>query len=436
MTIRCMHVLVAAAVAAGVPVVAQQPPGVRPVGPITRVSTEPLTSVATAVALSDGRVYVNDVVSRRVLLFDSTLATAKIVADSTAVTSKAYGARPGALFAYRADTAILTDPASASMPVLAPAGTIARVMAAPNMGGPIGLNLGNPFYPPGFDAKGRLVTMLPTAVRFPDAVPGKASSQETTIDSSFVVRMNLEARTLDTIASFKTVRISQVISRDEDGRLTSMKVTPDILPVIDDWTVCADGSVAVVRGRDYHVDWLGVDGRWHSTPKMSFDWQHLDDTQKTTLIDSALTAIKARRDSIDAAIAAARAAGTLPGGAPGVIAAGGVAGGRGRGGGGDGAASAPPTLIDGRPAVGDLPDYRPAFTRGSTRADADGNLWIRTTAIVKGQPVYDIVNSLGQITDRVLLPPFRTIAGFGPGVVYMAVKDAAGVVHLERARVK
>ena len=31
---------------------------------------------------------------------------------------------------------------------------------------------------------------------------------------------------------------------------------------------------------------------------------------------------------------------------------------------------------------------------------------------------------------------FRTIAGFGPGVVYMAVKDGAGVVHLERARVK
>ena len=93
-------------------------------------------------------------------------------------------------------------------------------------------------------------------------------------------------------------------------------------------------------------------------------------------------------------------------------------------------------MIDGRPELGDIPDYRPPFLRGSVSADADGNLWIRTTIFVKGQPVYDIVNRRGEVTDRVQLPAFRTIAGFGPGVVYMAVKDAAGMVHLERARVK
>jgi hypothetical protein len=50
--------------------------------------------------------------------------------------------------------------------------------------------------------------------------------------------------------------------------------------------------------------------------------------------------------------------------------------------------------------------------------------------------VYDVVNRKGELVDRVQLPSFRTIAGFGPGVVYMAVKDEAGIVHLERARVK
>ena len=93
-------------------------------------------------------------------------------------------------------------------------------------------------------------------------------------------------------------------------------------------------------------------------------------------------------------------------------------------------------MLDGRPTLGDIPDYRPPFTRASVRADADGNLWIRTTKMVKGQPVYDVVNRRGELTDRIQLPPFRTIAGFGPGVIYMAVKDAAGVVHLERARIK
>jgi hypothetical protein len=56
--------------------------------------------------------------------------------------------------------------------------------------------------------------------------------------------------------------------------------------------------------------------------------------------------------------------------------------------------------------------------------------------MVSGQPVYDIVNRRGELSDRVQLPPFRTIAGFAPGFVYMAVKDSTGVVHLERARVK
>jgi hypothetical protein len=93
-------------------------------------------------------------------------------------------------------------------------------------------------------------------------------------------------------------------------------------------------------------------------------------------------------------------------------------------------------MLDGRPTLSDIPDYRPAFTRGSVRADADGNLWIRTTTLVKGQPAYDIVNRRGELVERIQIPAFRAIVGFGPGVVYMAVKDAAGVVHLERARIK
>ncbi len=83
----------------------------------------------------------------------------------------------------------------------------------------------------------------------------------------------------------------------------------------------------------------------------------------------------------------------------------------------------------------EVADYRPPFPHAATRVDADGNLWIRTTTVVNGQPVYDLVNRRGELFDRVQLPPFRTIAGFGPGVVYMAVKDAAGVVHLEAASI-
>jgi hypothetical protein len=155
---------------------------------------------------------------------------------------------------------------------------------------------------------------------------------------------------------------------------------------------------------------------------MAFDWQHLDDTQKQVLIDSAAAANKARLDSM----IAGTSSGSLGGG---------VAVGRGGGGGGEGVPPQrpPPQFDDPKIEPNEVADYRPPFPHGATRVDADGNLWIRTTTIVSGQPVYDLVNPRGELFDRVQLPPFRTIAGFGPGVVYMAVKDAGGVVHLEVA---
>jgi hypothetical protein len=45
------------------------------------------------------------------------------------------------------------------------------------------------------------------------------------------------------------------------------------------------------------------------------------------------------------------------------------------------------------------------------------------------------VNRRGEMIDRIQLPVFRTIAGFGPGVIYMSMKDNTGAVHLERARI-
>ena len=58
------------------------------------------------------------------------------------------------------------------------------------------------------------------------------------------------------------------------------------------------------------------------------------------------------------------------------------------------------------------------------------------TALPDGRPVYDVVNREGALIDRVVLPPYRSIAGFGSGVVYLAVKDPNAVVHLERVRIK
>jgi hypothetical protein len=38
------------------------------------------------------------------------------------------------------------------------------------------------------------------------------------------------------------------------------------MPVLDDWTVLADGSVAIIRARDLRIDWIEPDGTRRSTP--------------------------------------------------------------------------------------------------------------------------------------------------------------------------
>ena len=84
--------------------------------------------------------------------------------------------------------------------------------------------------------------------------------------------------------------------------------------------------------------------------------------------------------------------------------------------------------------IDELPDYRPAFRQAAARGDADGNLWIRTSKLSNGGPVYDVINNKGVLIDRVAIPPGRVIAGFGPGgMVYMGVVDG-NITHLERAR--
>ena len=100
--------------------------------------------------------------------------------------------------------------------------------------------------------------------------------------------------------------------------------------------------------------------------------------------------------------------------------------------GGAGGPLPPLTMI----SPSDLPDYKPAFMPGSTRADADGNLWIRTSQNVAARPVYNVINRKGELIDRVQLPANRVLVGFGEGgVVYLAVRDGA-TAHLEKARSK
>ena len=417
-------------------------PPVRPLGPVLSTSAEPLASVSQVRALPGGRVIVHDLTGRRVLLFDSTFKNFTVVADSTSATGNAYGSRLGGLVTFRGDSTLFVDPQSISMLVIDGNGKIVRTMAAPLPNEVMAL-IGGPNGTPGFDMQGRLVYRAQQRFAMNSsrgAAPGQFQLPAFP-ESSFVVRVDLKTRKVDTAATFRIPKIQMNMTRDENTGSVQVTSTVNPMPWTDDWAMLSDGTVAIVRGQDYRVDLVSPDGQKTAGPKMGFDWQRLTDEDKTAIIDSARIAIEKQRATMMAQMAGTSGADSKTTSDTGKTGtrqrpqADGTMtismGGRGGAGGAPSGVSLPLNFV----SLNEMPDYRPAFRQGASRGDADGNLWIRTSKMVNGGTVYDVVNNKGELKDRVLIPPGRVIAGWGPGgVVYMGVVDGT-ITRLERARV-
>jgi hypothetical protein len=427
----------------------QQPlPPLRSLGPVLATSTEPLSSVSQVRALPDGRVLVHDLTGRRVLMFDSTFKNAIVVADTTGATGNAYGSRLGGLIAYRGDSSLFVDPQSISMLVIDPNGKIIRTMAAP-LPNEVNALIGGQNGTPGFDTQGRLVyrAQIRPAANFTRAPTPGAFQMPQLPESSIVVRVDLKTRKVDSAATFRIPKINLNVSQDDNGRFT-VTTTVNPIPWTDDWALLSDGTLAIVRGQDYRVDFVSPDRKVTAGPKIPFDWQRLSDEDKTKIIDSTRTAFEAQRaaqiaanalanpeaakaDSARNAAASGRQRATADGGGNVNI----VVQGRGGGPGPSGPIgfTLPPLQFV---TPSEMPDYRPVFRQGASRGDAEGNLWIRTSNVSGNGTEYDVIDNKGELKDRVLVPPGRVIAGFGPGgMVYMGVLDGM-TTRLERAKLK
>lgn len=428
---------------------AQQRPAIRTLGAVAATSTEPLSGVFGLRQLPDGRVIINDLGKRRVLMFDPSLAKFTVIADSTSATANAYSGRIGGLIAYRGDSTIFVDPTSMSMLVLDGSGKVARVMSVPRSQDAFTISGGGA----AVDGSGRLVYRAQPNFPRPAPSPSGAFTMPDIPDSAAIVRIDLASRKMDTVGFIKTPKVKFDMTRDDNGRV---RITSQInpLPVVDDWAMLPDGSVAFVRGRDYHVDFVGADGARTSAAKVPFDWQRMTDEDKTAFLDS----LKVARERLGVnapgvgfgGLAGALGGPGLGGAAqtvifgnsgPGGDRAGGPGGASGAGGGnvrvnGPGGGGGGPQL-NFVPAS-ELPDYKPPFFAGQVRADPEGNLWVRTipTKAIPGGPVYDVLNRKGELVERVQIPDGRTIVGFGPnGSVFLAARKDTSV-FLERATVR
>ncbi|HKS05779.1 MAG TPA: hypothetical protein VJR92_05660 [Gemmatimonadaceae bacterium] len=418
----------------------------RTLGPVVSRTTTPVKSAYSIRPLSDGRVLVSDYTSREVRLFDASLTTSTLIADTANATSIPYGRAALPLIRYSGDSTILVDNTSFSLLVLDGNGKVARVMAAPRPTDlPMIANVSS-----AVDGRGRLIYRGRIQAPMRPPTPGQPFVPPQQPDSGPILRADFETRTVDTLTYLripKTVTVSQ--DMPGGGRRTSGGNPP--IASVDDFVIMSDGTIAILRAQDYHVDWIESDGDRASTPKMQFDWRRLTDEEKQRIIDSAATAQAERA----AKLADQMLAGGTPGGADGAKRAEGevaavkmAVSAAGASGVGErvavsSAALTPEMLTALRtPLVvkfspSDLPDYYPPIRLGMLRADLDGNVWVlpTTSALANGGGLlYDVVNRKGEIVERVQLPPNRTILGFGPGVVYLGVADEKGT-FIERVKI-
>ena len=418
---------------------AQQQIPVRTLGTVEARSDERLGYVSGVRELSNGTVIVNDAGKRRLIAFDPTLGSVRVIADTSPGARAQYGPRATGVIPYAGDSTLLVDMSGRAFLVIDEHGNVTRVMSAPrpnDVASMTSAGLGAP----SFDRRGRLLyrTMLMPAFKAP--VVGKPYTPPTMPDSAPLLRADFEKRTADTVAWLRTPVIKVSSTPLPNGGVV---LTPLFSPIstIDDWTVLPDGSVAVLRGADYHIDWIDASGVRTSTPKMPFDWKRLSDDDKAAIVDSVRKVLEAqlqRSGSGNTNIAAG------PGGH------GGTAIPTGHSmtimpiGGDDGApqpkVTAPPApqaaqLVE----PSELPDYYPSILQsGEMRADLDGRVWIlpsTSTQAGKGL-LYDVVDRRGEIVERVRLPEGRALEGFGAnGAVYLTSHGPEGT-RLERARLQ
>ncbi|MEP6834314.1 MAG: hypothetical protein ABJB74_13040 [Gemmatimonas sp.] len=363
--------------------------------------------------LPNGSVLVNDPNKRQLVLFDSTLKKYTIIADTSTNSPNSYGLRPstGGLIAYIADSSLYVDSESGAFLVIDPSGAFTRVMA-PTRPSDLRIIVSAPFGTAGFDAKGRLIykSSRPAAGNNGFAIPtdGKPLVLPQS-DSSPIMRMDLDNRTVDTIAMMKNAVVKQMIIGNQNSIRIAAVINP--LPAADEWTLTPDGTIAIVRTQDYHIDWLGADGKLVSTPKMPFEWKRITLEEKQQMLDSVKKADADRLAKLP----------PQPPPPPGI--------------------SLPPIMPIMTVEPSEIPDFYPPVRAGQVRSDYEGRVWILPSTSIAGAAgglAYDVVNREGEIVERVQLPKDRTLVGFGPrgsNIIFMHNVKSLRVAAIERAEV-
>ncbi|MGV3708761.1 MAG: hypothetical protein ACO1Q7_07965 [Gemmatimonas sp.] len=408
-------------------------PVVRELAPVATTASQLFRSVFMLRESSTGTVIVNDGVRRQLGRLDRNLSNPVVVLDSVKEGGQAYGPAATPLLRFVGDSSLFVDMVSRTLLVLEGKGAPFRTVAAPKQTDMLRL-WGERA---SADPRGNLLYRAATAfIHQTDTLAGgvvaRAQKQP---DSIAIVRGLMSTRAIDTVGQLRIDNTSHTLAKTyPDGRKTTV-LNFNPLIAIDEWTALPDGTIALARGQDYHIEFITPDGARKSTGKLSYNWKAMTAADKQRLIDSTKSVIeRVRKAAADTGgpvegnnavvrYMRTRLTTTLRPEPPMTPAQ---------------AAVVEATMTVEFAPLSAMADYVPPLRYGSVTSDEDGNVWILPTTSDQsrnGELVYDVINARTHEFSRVRMPVGKSIAGFGQnGVIYLMSRHGDDW-RLERTRV-
>ena len=165
----------------------------------------------------------------------------------------------------------------------------------------------------------------------------------------------------------------------------------------DPWAVFPDGRIAIVRGLNYTVEFIGTDGKKSAPVRIAYD------PIKVTAADQKAEMDEARRQMAEQGKVAQK---MMPAGF-----------------------SMDFELL---PPASWPANYPPVSPLGALAAP-DGRLWVkRATPFRVGREQWDVIDAAGRLVERWRLPAKTTLVAVGQGVVYTVRTDEDDLRYLQR----
>lgn len=249
--------------------------------------------------------------------------------------------------------------------------------------------------------QGTMVMAIPQAVDgegrvYVRSMPGMSGLQS---DSAYVLRLDLEAESVDSVARVK------VPGTTRSGTENSESISQIPLSPADAWGVAEDGRVAVARVADYHLEWIAPDGSTTSGEPVEYERFAIGTPEKEAWRD-------ARAETGGGMSISAFA---------------------------DGSGSIQFSVSRGGSTDDEQdldsyswPEELPPFYGSRIPVDPSGRAWVRTRGRADAPPAYHVFGASGERELVVELLPGRRVIGFGDGKAYLVRMDEYGLHYLER----